>query len=259
MCSPTVQQFPTGPGTRLCCLILTVVLFAQWAKATENLALVVNGDSWMSRSVANHYISLRQIPAGQVVQLTGLPDLERIDVAQFRRQILRPVLATLRQRQRLAQIDYLVYSSDLPYIIDATHDLGARKPPEAFIPIASVNGLTFLYQQVLRADVGYLTGSPNRYFRRLLPPVGEGPLPDHERKQWESALELINHRQWQRALIQIVQLIDRHPQNATLHFTRAGCQAQLDQFQLALGSLDKAIDFGWYDDRIAASHHALYP
>ena len=259
MCSPIVEQFLTGPGTRLCCLMLALVLSPQWAEGAENVALVVNGDSWMSRSVANHYISLRQIPAGQVVQLTGLPDLERIDVAQFRRQILRPVLATLRQRQRLAQIDYLVYSSDLPYIIDATHDLGARKPPEAFIPIASVNGLTFLYQQVLRADVGYLTGSPNRYFRRLLPPVGEGPLPDHERKQWESALELINRRQWQRALIQIVQLIDRHPQNATLHFTRAGCQAQLDQFQLALGSLDKAIDFGWYDYRIAASNHALLP
>ncbi|MCH2398424.1 MAG: hypothetical protein MK364_04905, partial [Pirellulales bacterium] len=51
MCSPIVQQFPTGPGTRLCCLILAVVLSPQWAEGAENLALVVNGDSWMSRSV----------------------------------------------------------------------------------------------------------------------------------------------------------------------------------------------------------------
>ncbi|MEE3372346.1 MAG: hypothetical protein VX346_23625 [Planctomycetota bacterium] len=259
MCSRIVEQCQAGPGARLCCLTLALFLTPHWAGGAENLALVVNGDSWMSRSVANHYISLREIPAAHVVQLTGLPDLERIDVERFRRQILRPVLNTLRQRQRLAQIDYLVYSSDLPYIIDASHDLVAHKPSESFTPVASVNGLTFFYQQVLRADVGYLTGYPNRYFRRLLPPVGDGPLPDQERKQWASALELIHRRQWQMALTQIAQLIDRHPQNATLHFTRAGCQAQLDQFQPALESLDKAIDFGWYNYRIAAHHHTLLP
>ena len=102
MCSRIVEQCQAGPGARLCCLTLALFLTPHWAGGAENLALVVNGDSWMSRSVANHYISLREIPAAHVVQLTGLPDLERIDVERFRHQILRPVLNTLRQRQRLA-------------------------------------------------------------------------------------------------------------------------------------------------------------
>ena len=259
MCSRIIEQYQTCPGAKLCCVTLALCLIPHLAAGAENLALVVNGDSWMSRSVANHYISLREIPAAHVVQLNDLPDLERIDVERFRRQILRPVLNTLRQRQRLAQIDYLVYSSDLPYIIDASHDLGAHKPPKWLTPVASVNGLTFFYQQVLQSNSSYLTGYPNRYFRRLLPPVNEDPLPADDRKQWESAIESINLGQWQLALTHVVRLLDRHPRNATLFFARAGCQAQLDQFQLALESLDQAIDFGWYNYHIAASNRALLP
>ena len=259
MCSRVVELSQTAHCAALCFLALAVSLAPDPTEGSENLALVVNGDSWMSRSVANHYIALREIPAAHVVHLYGLPDLERIDVNRFRRQILEPVLNTLRQRKRLSQIDYLVYSSDLPYIIDVAGDLGTRQPPELFTPVASVNGLTFFYQQVLQRAVGYLSGNTNRYFRRLLPPVGDGPLTDHDREEWKAILLQMERKQWQKALSQIARLIDRHPQNATLHFARAGCQAQLEQLPLALGSLDKAIDFGWYDYRIATRNRALFP
>ena len=65
----------------------------------ENVAVVVNADSWASLAMANAFIHLRQIPASNVIYLEGFSDFEQIDVAQFRERILKPVFGTLQQRR----------------------------------------------------------------------------------------------------------------------------------------------------------------
>jgi len=88
----------------------------------ENVLLVVNRQSSNSLTIANHYVRLRQIPSANVVTLTWDPKLQATDVDTFRKQILLPVLNTIRQRRLAAQIDYIVYSSDFPTAIDLEKD-----------------------------------------------------------------------------------------------------------------------------------------
>jgi hypothetical protein len=108
--------------------------------APENTALAVNTDSWASRVVANEYVRLRGIPDGNVVRLEGLPSFEQLSVEDFRQRVLLPVLKTLDERGLSAQIDQVLYSADIPTAIHVGGDVGQRKLPQIFTPVASVNG-----------------------------------------------------------------------------------------------------------------------
>jgi hypothetical protein len=95
---------------------------------------------------------LQGIPAANLIEVAGLSNFEQIGVDEFRDRILRPVLAAIADRQLSAQIDYVLYSADLPTAIDIRSDLGQRPLPRVFTPVASINGLTYLYQTVLDKD-----------------------------------------------------------------------------------------------------------
>ena len=109
--------------------ILTAVLFLAVGAAAyagggpENVALVVNGDSWASLAVANEFIAQRHIPPGNVLYLTGLSHWDHVPIDYFRDHILTPVLTELQNRGLAGQLDYLIYSSDLPTKADAWADL----------------------------------------------------------------------------------------------------------------------------------------
>src|SRR6056297_541866 len=85
---------------------LTIVL---WLAATapsqvsagmssENVIVVVNGDSAVSRTVANHYIHQRQIPTKNVIVLDNVPEGLDVELEDFRTRILKPVLAEIDSR-----------------------------------------------------------------------------------------------------------------------------------------------------------------
>jgi len=79
-----------------------------------------------------------------------------IDVETFRNRILQPVLQTLQGRKLDGRIDCVAYSSDIPYAVRVEKDVGEKKLPNIITPVASVNGLTYLYQMVLARDVRYM-------------------------------------------------------------------------------------------------------
>ena len=54
----------------------------------SEVVVVVNGQSVSSRTLANHYARLRQIPSINIVVLDSVPDAETISVADFREKIL---------------------------------------------------------------------------------------------------------------------------------------------------------------------------
>ena len=157
----------------------------------ENVLLVVNPKSTASMTIGNHYVLLREIPPQNVLYLDWDPSKDRTDIDSFRQEILVPVLkAAFRESRR--RIDYVVYSSDFPWAIDAAADVnrllafekararksqsaaGARSGddapaeidnpagadqgapilewPETLAPTASLNGLTYLWQLVLSRD-----------------------------------------------------------------------------------------------------------
>ena len=151
----------------------------------ENVAVVVNADSWASGAVANEFIRLRKVPARNVIYLAGLKQFEKTSVEEFRQAILRPVLETIEKRGLTPQIDYVVYSSDIPTEIDisadATPEALAKFPGQTgklVTPAGSLNGLTFFHSQVLAKDVHYAEMTANRYFR---PTVLRGGKPEAQR------------------------------------------------------------------------------
>nr|CAI78841.1 conserved hypothetical protein [uncultured bacterium] len=212
----------------------------------ENVALVVNAESWASLAVANEYIRLRRIPATNVIYLDYLPDFERTDIDTFRFRILVPVLDALERRGLAAQIDYVVYSSDIPYTLDVQADVGKRKLPPVITPAASINGATYLCELVHARDLEYLSLNVNRYLRRPLLPQPSGPPPrPADRERLEQAVSLLVARDWTGAGEILAQLEVRYPHVPSIHYQLARCRAHQHHPERAIAALHKALDAGW--------------
>ncbi len=175
-------------------LILLPAVRAVAGGGPENVLLVVNRSSPDSLCIANHYIRLRRIPAGNVLTLPWDPKAAVTDIDTFRDKILRPVVKAIEQRRLGSQIDYVVYSCDFPTGISFDKDVdqfmaaakaageksqgdeekkagssrtdGKLTWPNVLTKVAAINGLTFLWQPVLAAKpLEYAFLKSNTYFR----------------------------------------------------------------------------------------------
>ena len=230
---------------------LTLLALAASAHAglgPENVAVVVNADSWASLTVANEFTQLRHIPAVNVILLNDLPDIEQISVDAFRKQILWPVLQTLRDRGISSQIDCIAYSADLPYAVDVSGDMAGGKFHKVITPTASINGLTYLYGYVLaKAALGYLDLGINRYARR---PVGidpGAPLPPDQRDAYLDAVKLGEAKKWPEAAAALQALLAKAPRSHELLYNTACVLAQGGKPDDAMKLLERLADAGWLD------------
>ena len=215
----------------------------------QNVAVVVNAESWASLSIANAYIQLRGIPACNVIYLDGLPNFETVDIETFREKILTPVLKTIADRGLTPQIDCIAYSSDLPYAIDTSGDKLPAPRPKIFTRTASITSLTYLYQRVLAKDTSYLDLNANRYARRVKL-QGDTTLTPDELKRYTEAADLLSKKEdknFSEALPIYEELARAHPKSHEVLYNLACCQAQLKQGDAAMNSLRAAIDAGWTD------------
>lgn len=235
---------------KLCFCRHFVLLLLLWplpaqASGPENVAVVVNNQSWASRAIANEFVHLRNIPANNVVRLNSVPDIDQIDVDTFRAQILLPVLKTIEQRGLPNQIDYVIYSSDFPTAIQVRSDAGKQKLPRVITPVASINGLTYLYRYVLAKNVGYLQLDVNRYMRMPKNSLRGRLLSKNDRKRLQAAQSLIAAKKWAQAAKAFRELIAVHPHSATLHYNLACCLARNEQPDAAVKALQQAMEVGW--------------
>lgn len=254
---------------------MTLVNSVLAGVAPENVAIVVNGDSEPSKLIAEEYARLRSVPAANVVSVTGLPDKEKLSVEDFRQRILGPVLKALAERGLTPQIDVIAYSAEIPTAIDVSGDLGERKLPRIFTPIASINGLTFLHQAVMAKDVRYLDLNINLYARRVVAETTDTPWTIEEQRQYaEVLMKLQQHVQAKqpkkegdsptddekektaKLLKEVVAVFEdlqkAHPRSSELHYNRACGLAQLDQADAAIAALKEAVKSGWWDHRHTA-------
>jgi hypothetical protein len=173
-------------------ILLTRQPACVWAGGgPENVLLVVNPKSPASLCIANHYISLRDIPDDNVLLLPWDPKADTTDVATFRKQILLPILRTISNRHLGDQIDMVVYSSDFPWgisldgdvekfmaevtkLVEAQRPSSGTKPdqkkppnpvqwPQQFTKVGSLNGLTYLWQPVVAEKPDYFLFKSNHY------------------------------------------------------------------------------------------------
>lgn len=112
----------------------------------ENVLLLVNTNSLNSKTIANHYIALRNIPACNVVYIDWRGGLEACQALYFNDQILHPAITSISERGLAAQIDYVVYSCDFPWRVNLTSLMPDAKFGQATKPEASCTGATYLWQ-----------------------------------------------------------------------------------------------------------------
>ena len=219
----------------------------------ENVAVVVNSDSFASLAVANAFVAARQVPASNLVYLAlgDLTDFEIVDVATFRERILRPAFETLETRGLAAQIDYLVYSSDIPYAIRVGGDVGDRELPKELTETASVNGLTYLFPLVLAEKPEYLSLGSNFYARLPVQFAAADPQTwtDEQRQLYQQAVQQMKEKQYAEAAASLGALVEAHPRAAHLWYNRACVLARLDRPDEAIEALKRAVETGWVDGR----------
>ncbi len=148
---------------------MVVVVFSVHASNSlagggpENLLLVVNQNSDDSKTIANHYIRLRGIPATNVVYVDWQGSTTLATSKEFREQILKPVLAAIDARRLGAQIDYIVYSADFPYKISFVEEFKGEKLAKQFNPVASITGATYLWAYAMAKSPALVMPTVNWY------------------------------------------------------------------------------------------------
>lgn len=271
-----VQHFSTPLWLSVSCLF---VLFSQQAVraglAPESVLLVVNADREASVAVAREYARLRSIPAINMVSLTGVTNVEQLPVAEFREQILAPVLRAIDDRGLRAQIQCVAYSVELPTAIHVQQDIGDRKLPPILTPVASLNGLTYLYRMTMSKDIRYLDLNTNFYSRRVMAVSRDTPwrpdelsryanaisqLQEHTRRKQiappatrpADALLPVNDPGPDAAINALMELRKAHPEAAELLYNLACSLAVLERTEEALSALTEAVNAGWFDHRHTA-------
>ena len=196
-----MPKLPIKTQLALFLAILTLSATATPAAAgggPENVFLVVNPKSLDSLTIANYYIHLRQIPAGNVFYLPWDPKADQASIEDFRSKLLNPIIEAIHSRRLSAQIDYVIYSSDFPWEVLLESDFkkftnplpvsdesgkGDLQQPmpgrptlsKIITPVGSLNGLTYLWQSVLKGEADYLDLQSNRYTR--LPDARQKDMP----------------------------------------------------------------------------------
>lgn len=111
----------------------------------ENVLLVVNSNSEASKTVANHYIDLRKIPANNVFYLKFPAGKATIPSNLFEQRILAPILQEIEKRKLTKQIDCVVYSCDFPWRVDFRKQFASENLGRSFTPMCSLTSATYLY------------------------------------------------------------------------------------------------------------------
>ncbi len=134
----------------------------------ENTILVVNPASADSVRIADHYARRRGIADVNRIELVGVPDKRRINVATFKSLILAPLLSEITGRGLGRQARLVAYSAGFPTEIDIREhqskldDANLRK---LFTPVASLPGATFHFLPILGDQPNYLQPGSNFYAR----------------------------------------------------------------------------------------------
>jgi len=225
--------------------LLPIALSAAAQLSAENVAVVVNGDSWASLTVANEYARLRRIPPSNFIVLTGLTSVETTDVDHFRKEILGPVFSAIEVRGLVKKIDSIAYSVDIPYAVNVTSDMTGKKFPMVITGMASTNGLTYLHELVEKKDTEYLRLDINRYCRRTLPLPKGSSLTPAETADLARGLELYEQKHYLDAASILSKLLSIGRSDPDIAYDLACDYSLGGKLDEAVATLQKAVESGW--------------
>lgn len=136
-----------------------VACLAIEANGPENVLIVVNDLSPLSKSVAAYYAGKRSIPESNICRIRVDP-VERIDRAVYHRYVARPIIACLTSRNLREKIEYIVTTAGVPLVINGRDGPGGD--------IAAVDSeLTMLYYDMVLERTSFNGPVRNPMFGRL--------------------------------------------------------------------------------------------
>jgi uncharacterized protein (TIGR03790 family) len=144
----------------LACLVLGLVpQFPAAAQKPENVLVVVNDSSSLSRSVAEYYARKRQIPERNLCRIR-IKSGEVVSRADYDRLIARPVAECLIARKLRESVWFIVTTAGVPLRIDGSSGMGGDT--------AAVDSeLTLLYTDMVRRRRTFNGLVPNPMYRHL--------------------------------------------------------------------------------------------
>jgi uncharacterized protein (TIGR03790 family) len=142
---------------------------AALGQGPENVLLVVNRSSAVSRGIASYYIEKRHIPAGNVCALAVVED-ETVSRGVYDERIAAPLAACIKSRHLEEKILYLATTLGLPLRITGSSGKDGDQ--------ASVDSeLTLLYQDLHGAKHPVPGPLPNPFFGRRDEPFRHPQFP----------------------------------------------------------------------------------
>ncbi|MDZ4852363.1 MAG: hypothetical protein SGI77_24000 [Pirellulaceae bacterium] len=232
------------------CLVFFAMLFptveAFGGATASQWVIVVNGQSARSRTIANHYSHLRNIPSLNIITLEDVPAENTVSLDVFRERILKPLLKEMENRKLWSHIQGVAYSSDFPTAVD----LSAEPKPigdnaEYLTPVASINGMTYLFRFVLGEGQNYIAYVNNWYAQR--PSVGIFTSPTG---QIDSELELkLKKLRDEQEYYKLADILDdqlrSQPHQFPVAYAAAQAWALAGESAKSLQRLQQAIETGW--------------
>lgn len=211
----------------------------------SQVVVVVNGTSDDSRTIANHYVTWRNIPDRNVVILSDIPDQETISVDQFRDLILQPLLKEI-DRRGLNNVKCIAYSAGFPTAIQLESDLKSLPNRPIYVtPVGSINGLTMMCQYVAQKNVNYLALDCNLYARRSGKHYLTNPLSAVKAERWQKIEKLVAEAKHQEAAEAYEGVYVEMPNQFPAAYLSAQQYALAGTADKALEMLETAIDAGW--------------
>ena len=230
----------------------------------ENVMVVVNEDSESSKLIANHYISLRQIPGRNVIYLSDIPFKERMQFKSFESKILRPILDAIEDRKLAGSIDYIVYSADFPTLIDLPEiqkeffekakSSGVRVNDNfkrTFFPGASISSLTYLAGECIHAPADIFSLRNNYYCRIPTAEMLQTPFINALQKEFQRSIAAFEKPAtdplFESAYSSLARMAKKNPGQTALFFWLAKFAAKQGDENAATRWMTRAVGMGWSD------------
>lgn len=223
----------------------------------ENLMVVVNAASADSLAVANEYILLRDIPGSNVVYLDEVTIIERIDdettnSANFKKEIIDPVLAAIESRGLAGRINCIVYSTGFPTRVNVhaemlkyLKNMDLEYNIQRHAPWCSITSLTFFNENAFSSNPEFFNFKANRYASPETKNVLSNPFSGTTAAEFGAAVNSFNENDYSEAITLFDQLADEFPEQAVIHYYLAKCHAEQGDSDAAAASLDRCIQLGW--------------
>lgn len=227
------------------------------AQGPENTIVVVNEESPDSLAIANLYISLRNIPATNVVYLSGVTNQggskwDSSDSSKFYTQIWKPVSDAIKTRGLSDQISCITYSAGFPTRINFQPELdkyleqtGRRYNKVSHAPWASISSLTYFAENAFSDKPTFLELNANRYASLRPGTVLANPFVGEAGRQYTAAGNLFKQSKYAEAIAIYEQLVKANPDQITVIYALARAHALNDDEQKVIQLLEEARSKGF--------------